>query len=85
LAVVAVEAYQRGKAALKFIEEKKLTYDFLETHVGPDDPVQKVFDVQYLPLNLIIDAEGRVMFLHAGFEEGDEARLEREILKVLEE
>lgn len=83
LAVVAVETNQRGKAALKFIEEKKLTFHFLETHVGPDDPIDKVFHIKGLPLSMIIDAEGRILFLHSGFKEGDEAKLEKMVQKTL--
>ena len=80
---MALEVNQRGKAALEFINEKKLTYTFLETHVGPDDPVKKVFRIQSLPINMIINAEGKILFLHDGFKEGDEGRLEEEVLQVL--
>lgn len=83
LSVVAVEVAQQGKEALKVIEEKKLTFHCLETHVGPNDPVKQVFDVQALPMSLIVDAEGRVLFAHYGFSEGDEAGLEEEVRAIL--
>ena len=77
LSIVAIDTAQRGKSALKFIEEKKLTYHFLETHLGPDDPVTAVFSAAYVPINMVVDAEGRVLFLHSGYVEGDEAKLEK--------
>ena len=77
LSIVAIDIAQRGKAALKFIEEKKLTYHFLETRLGPNDPVTKVFKAESVPINMVVDAEGRVLFLHSGYKEGDEAKLER--------
>lgn len=79
LSIVAIDINQRGKAALKFIEEKNLSYIFLETHVGPDDPMQKVFNVKALPVNMIVNNEGKILFLHDSFTEGDEVRLENEI------
>ena len=83
LSIIAVDVNQRGKYAKKFIDEKKLTYHFLETRVGTDDPVKKVFKVRGIPINFLINAEGKIMYLHSGFEEGDEKKLEAEVVKLL--
>lgn len=34
---------------------------------------------------MIIDAQGRILFVHNGYEKGDEKRLEAEMKKVLEQ
>lgn len=83
LAVVAIDTVQQGKAALKFIAEKDLTFTFLETHLGPDDPVRTQFAIIALPVNLLVDAEGRILYYHAGYVDGDEARIEAEIRALL--
>lgn len=82
--VIVVEAARDTERATKFIEENKLTYYLLETEED-NDVVDEVFDVHVFPTSFLIDQEGRVMYCHIGFEEGDEAGLEREILDLFAE
>ena len=83
LAVVAVEAARDTEGATTFIEENKLTYACLENGEGEGDVVRTVFGVSTFPTSYIIDRQGRVMFYHLGFDEGDEKKLEEEILQLL--
>ena len=50
------------------------------------DPEFKVIDLFRMggaPLNVVIDPAGKVTWHHEGFEEGDEAKIEAEIRKVM--
>ena len=81
--VIAVEAYRDTKRAQKFIEDKGLTYTFLENGEDDAEVVQSLFGVRGYPTSFVIDREGRIMYAHLGFEPGDEDTLEEEILSLL--
>ena len=81
VSVVAVEARRDRERALKFIGESKLTYHLLEND-EENDVVRETFGVRSFPTSFLIDRDGRIMYCHVGFEKGDEATLEREILEL---
>ena len=81
-AVVAIEAARDTDRALKVIKEHNLTFDMLETEED-NDVVDDVFAVQGFPTVFMIDRDGKIVYSHLGFVEGDEAKLEREILALL--
>jgi cytochrome c biogenesis protein CcmG/thiol:disulfide interchange protein DsbE len=83
LTVVAVEAQGDTEGATTFINENNLTYACLENGEGEGDVVRSLFGVRSFPTSYIIDRQGRIMFYHLGFDEGDEAKLEKEILQLL--
>ena len=80
--VVAVEAARDTERALKAIKENDLTFHMLETEED-NDVVDDVFNVQGFPTVFVIDRDGKIVHCHLGFEKGDEARLEQEILALL--
>lgn len=84
LAVVAVEATRDRQRSLEFIEQKGLTFPCLENGEGPQEVVRRLFGVRVFPTSFLVDRQGRVMFSHVDFREGDEKRLEREIRKLLQ-
>jgi peroxiredoxin len=79
--VVAVEATQDRKRAVQFIEKNNLTYHLLEAE-EEKLVVKKKFGIKWFPTSYLIDREGRIMICHVGFRAGDEAKLEKEILKL---
>ena len=81
--VVAVEAKYDRERAVKFIEENGLTYTMLENAEDEGDVVSKVFKVRAFPSSFLIGRDGKVMYFHLGFEEGDEVHLEEEIQSLL--
>jgi peroxiredoxin len=81
--VIAVEAYRDTKRAQKLIEDKALTYTFLENGEDDSEVVQSQFGVRWYPTSFVIDREGRIMYAHVGFEPGDEVALEQEIQSLL--
>jgi peroxiredoxin len=82
--IVAVEAKRDTERALKLIEDKGLTYTFLENGEGDAEVVRSVYSVYSFPTSFLIDREGRVMYYHLGFEVGDEKQLEEQIVELLE-
>lgn len=83
LSVVAIEGKRDRERAVKFIEEKGLTYTFLETGEGDGDFVKEVFKVRSFPTSFLVNEEGKIMFVHVGFSRGDEAKIEKEVKQLL--
>ena len=83
LNVIALDSMRDTERAQKFIAEKKLSYTCLENGEGDAEFVRGTFGVYSHPTSFLIDGEGRVLFVHVGFKEGDEKHLEEEIQKVL--
>jgi len=81
--IVAVDGKRDTERATKFIEENGLTYTMLENAEDDAEIVGSVFKVRAYPSSFLIDRDGKVMYFHLGFEEGDEEHLEEEILKLL--
>ena len=85
LSVVAIEAFRDRETAVQFIEKEKLSFHLLENLEGEGEIVYENYSVSGFPSTFVIDAQGKVIFFHYGFSEGDEKKLEEEILKLLGE
>ncbi len=83
LEIIAVEAFRDTARARKFIEDRGLTYTFLENGQDDADVVSDVFGISAFPTSLLIGRDGRIMFAHLGFDPGDEDKLEDEIRRLL--
>ena len=79
---VALETNRDRERAVKFIEEKGLTMHMLENG-EENDVANGIFGMRSFPTSFIIDSEGRILFYHLGFEDGDEKEMEQEIIKLL--
>ena len=84
LSIIAIEAMRDREGALKFIEENKLTYAFLENPEGDENSISAQFGVRGYPTSFLIDENGKIMYYHLGFSAGDEKKLEKEILSLLD-
>ena len=83
LQIIAVEANRDREGAVKFIAENNLTYHFLEEVEDEDAKVVPKLVSGGFPTSYLIDREGKVVFAHLGFDEGDEVKIEEEIQKLL--
>lgn len=81
--IVAVEAMRDTERARKFIEKNGITFTTLEDSDGDAEVAKTIFKVRGYPTSFLIDRDGKVMFFHLGFEEGDEKKIEEEILRLL--
>jgi peroxiredoxin len=83
-AILAIEANQETEGALKFIEEKGLTYTFVEDVEDEPTVVRDTLGVEGFPTSYIVDRKGRILYRHLGFDEGDEKTIEEEVKRLLE-
>ncbi len=81
--IVAVEAKRDTERATKFIYQHKLSFTCLENGEGNGDVVRGQFGVRGFPTSFLVDRQGRVMYYHLGFEEGDEAEIEEQLKTLL--
>jgi cytochrome c biogenesis protein CcmG/thiol:disulfide interchange protein DsbE len=81
--VVAVERGDDREGALKFIEENELSYHLVQDKEEGEPVVNGLLKVYGFPTSLLVDRQGRVIRMHLGFDEGDEVKLEEEILELL--
>ena len=81
--VIAIESNRDTERALAFIAKAGLEFQCLENGEGDADVVNDVFRIQGYPTSWVVDREGRVMYRHFGWEEGEEKKIEAEILKLL--
>ena len=83
LSIIAIEGKRDRDRALKFIEEKNLTYTFLESGEAEDNFIKEVFKIRAYPTTFLVNEEGRIVFVHVGFSAGDEVKIEKEIRMLL--
>ena len=69
--------------ALQFIEEQGLEYRFLENGEEEGEVVRRIFGVRTFPTSYLIDGDGKILYAHIGFNEGDEEMFDREIDSIL--
>jgi peroxiredoxin len=81
--VVAVERKRDTERAQTFIREHHLTYTFLQDGEGDQEVVRRVYGVRSFPTSYLIDRSGRIMYVHVGFEPGDEVEIGKQIEKLL--
>ena len=82
--VIAIESNRETERAKRFIDEAGLGFTCLENGEGDSEAVETVFEVMGFPSSFIVDREGRIMYYHLGFDEGDEKVIEEEVISLLE-
>jgi len=83
LDVIAIESNRETERAQSFIRKAGLEFLCLENGEGDDDVVREVFNIQGYPTSWIVDRQGRIMYRHYGWEEGEEKEIEAEVLSLL--
>ena len=74
--VVSINSGTLPPAAAEFLDEKNVR------HIVLSDKEREVFDaynVTGIPVTVVIDHEGRVIYRHLGYAPGDEERMAKEI------
>jgi hypothetical protein len=83
LEIIALDGLSDTGNALQFIRDNKLPYTFLENGKGKEEVVKDLFRVRSYPTSFIIDRDGKIVGVHIGFDEGDEAKYEEQLLGLL--
>jgi len=81
LVIVGVSVDNERANAEQFVRELKVTFPIV--HDGKHT-VADQYKPPRMPTSFILDREGKVRFVHAGFHKDDIAKIEREIAKLLE-
>jgi hypothetical protein len=74
--VVSIDSGTRSAAAEAFLQENNVEHLILG---DPDDVVTTAYRVSAIPVTVLVDHEGRVIFRHLGFAEEMSERFEKEI------
>ena len=81
--VVAIESNCDTDRAQAFIAKAGLEFSCLENGEGNDDVVNNVFRISGYPTTWIVDRQGRILYRHYGWEDGQEKEIEEEVLSLL--
>jgi peroxiredoxin len=83
LSVIVINFEGPREKTQKFINENNLTIPFLED-VGAE-MTQNVFQAGPFSYTYIVDDQGRILYIHGTFREGDEKKIEEKIKLLLGE
>jgi peroxiredoxin len=78
--VVSIDAGGRSEAASAFLDENNVRHVVLN---DKDRSAFAAYHVSAIPMTVIIDHAGRLMFRHVGFSPGTEKRFSEEIETLL--
>jgi hypothetical protein len=81
--LIAIDQARDTEGARKFIGDKGLPYRFLENGEGKEEVVSAVFGIDSFPTSYLIDRSGNIVTVHVGFDEGDEAKYEHQVVALL--
>ena len=79
--VIVIDVRNMKEPTSELVRELGLTLPVVLDDKGLAD---KAYEILYTPTTLIIDREGRVIFRHVGFSEGQENMLTKEVHLLLE-
>ena len=78
--VIAINIDERVEDARRFSEGYAMNYVNLS---DPEGEVAETYDLLAVPMSYVVDPEGRVTLVHAGFKRGDMAGIRAHILEQL--
>lgn len=57
---------------------------FVENGEGENEVITRIFGTQGFPTTYLIDKQGKIMYLHYGFREGNEVEIEEHVVGLLD-
>ncbi len=83
LEIVVVDGENATRDALKFIKESGLPYQFFESGSKRGKIEQKLFGFPSYPTSYLIDRNGKLVYAHIGYLNGDEEKQRKRIERFL--
>ena len=83
LSIIAIDSQRDAEGARKFIEENELTFNMIENGEGDEEVVRAIFGVISFPTTFLIGKDGKIRYCHVDFSEGDEVKIEEQIVELL--
>jgi peroxiredoxin len=81
--IIAIELTNNIEKATNFIAEHGLTYPLLDNPKDEEEIIMAKLGVHVFPTSYLVNQEGKVIYMHIGFVEGDEVKLEEEIRSLM--
>jgi hypothetical protein len=81
--LVVIDQARDTDNARKFISDNRLPYTFVENGEGEEEVVRALFGISSFPTSFLIDRSGKIVTVHVGFDEGDEAKYEKQVQGLL--
>ena len=79
--VIAINVDERIDDALRFLERYPMNYDVLS---DPQGATAAAYALPGMPTSFVVDPQGRVTLVHAGFRPGDMEDIRAHIVELLE-
>jgi peroxiredoxin len=80
--LLGVNVEENSSDAVSFLKETPVTFPIL---YDPDNDVSRLFDVAAMPSTVIVDREGKMRFLHHGYQPGYENAYQDQIRELIRE
>ncbi|OPX27782.1 MAG: hypothetical protein B1H05_00345 [Candidatus Cloacimonas sp. 4484_140] len=77
---ITIDKARNGDKAKSFVKSKK--FEFI-TLFDPNKDVSNLFNVNTIPRTFIINENGKIVYRHEGYTQGDEHDLETELRKII--
>ena len=82
--ILAINVDTHSENAQAFLSDLGLAIPF-PLIIDPDGAIPPLYDLEGMPTTVLIDAQGRVRFQHAGFRDADKTRYRNELQTLLDE
>ncbi|MCF7913054.1 MAG: TlpA family protein disulfide reductase [Candidatus Cloacimonetes bacterium] len=79
---ITTDSRRTMEKARKFIKDKGYSFTTL---MDPGREVQKLLEVEAIPVTFIIAPDGNIHYRHTGYKAGDEIELENQLIELLKE
>lgn len=80
--VIGLNVDMKTDKAMDYLKQTPVDFPVL---FDPDSQVSELYRVSAMPSTALIDRDGQVRFIHAGYKAGDEAEYEATLKKLLRE
>ena len=80
--IIAINVDENTEDGLKFLEEHPVGYPVL---ADPEGKIGIPYGIRTLPRSFLLDRDGQIIASYKSFKVGDEIKLKKEILVLLEQ
>ncbi len=79
IVAVSIDDSRSTTKVKPYVDGQRWTYDVL---LDTNQDLKRQLNIQSVPFTVVVDASGKIVFMHSGYTDGDEYVLEEEIQKL---
>ncbi len=79
IVAVSIDDSRSTTKVKPYVDGQRWTYDVL---LDTNQDLKRQLNIQSVPFTVVVDANGKIVFMHSGYTDGDEYVLEEEIQKL---